>query len=92
MNVPVEGTGVIALLPKVLINGTKVCDARFAKFMNLALYYTTVNLKHCHQYALWYNGSESAKLDDNFGKDFKTRFIKSVNPNHATENICLANQ
>ena len=60
--------------------------------MNLALYYTTVNLKHCQQYALLYNGSESAKLDDKFGKDFKTRFIKSVNPNHATENICLSNQ
>ena len=27
MNVPVEGTGVIALLPKVLIEGTKVCTA-----------------------------------------------------------------
>ena len=60
--------------------------------MNLALYYTTVNLKHCQQYALWYTGCESAKLDDNFGKDFKTQFIESVNPNHATENIRLANQ
>ena len=91
-NVPVKGTGVIALLPKVLINGTKVCDARFTKFMNLALYCTTVNLKHFQQYALWYNGSESAKVDENFGKDFKTRFIKSINPNHATKNIRLANQ
>ena len=60
--------------------------------MNLALYYTTVNLKICQQYALWYNGCESAKLDDKFGKDFKTRFIESVNPNHATNNIRLANQ
>ena len=60
--------------------------------MNLSLYYTTFNLNHCHQYALWYNGSESAKLDDNFGKDFKTRFIESFNTNHATENIRLANQ
>ena len=87
MKVPVEGTGVIAPLPKVLIDGIKVYDAGFAKFMNLALYYTTVKLKHSQQYALWYNRSESAKLDDNFGKDFKTRFIKSVNPNHATKNI-----
>ena len=71
-DVPVEGTSVIALLPKVLIDGTKVCNTGFAKFMNLALYYTMVNLKQCKQYALWYNGSESAKLDDNFGKYFKT--------------------
>ena len=92
MNVPVDGTGVIALLPKVLINSAKVCDAGFTKFMNLALYYTTVNLKHCQQYTLWYNGIESAKLDDNFGKYFKTRFIESVNSNHATENIRLENQ
>ena len=92
MNFPVEGTGVIDLLLKVIIDGTKVCDARFAKFMNFTLYYTTVNLKHFQQYALWYNRSESAKLDDNFGKDFKTRFIESVNPNHATENIRLVNQ
>ena len=49
MNVPVKGTGVIALLPKVLIDGTKVCDAGFAKFKNLALYYTMANLKHCQQ-------------------------------------------
>ena len=60
MNVPVEGTGVITLLPKVLIDGTKVYDAGFTKFTNLALYYTTVNLKHCQQYTLCYNGSESA--------------------------------
>ena len=31
MNVPVKGTGVIALLPKVLINGNKVCDAGFGE-------------------------------------------------------------
>ena len=37
MNVPVEGTDVIALLPKVLINSTKFCDAGFTKFMNLSL-------------------------------------------------------
>ena len=92
MNVPVEGTGVIALLPKVLIDGTKVCDAGFTKFINLTLYYTTLNLKHCQQYALWYNGCESKKLDDNFGMGFKTCFMESVNPNHATKNICLANQ
>ena len=92
MNVPVEGTGVIALLPKVLIDGTKVCDAGFTKFMNLALYYTMLNLKHCQQYALWYNGCESAKLDNTFWKAFKTRFIESVNPNHANENIRLASQ
>ena len=92
MKVPVKGTGVIALLPKVLFDGTKVCKAGFIKFMNLALYYTMLNLKHCQQYALWYNGCESAKLDDKIGMDFKTRFIESVNPNHATENIRLANQ
>ena len=92
MNVPVEGTGVIDLLPKVLADGTKVCNAGFTKLMKLALYYTTVNLKQYQQYALWYNVSESEKLDNNFGKDFKTRFIETVNPNHATENIRLANQ
>ena len=92
MNVPVEGTDVIALLPKVLIDTTKVCDAGFTKFMNLALYYTTLNIKYCQQYALWYNGREYEKLDDNFGKDFKTRFIESVNTNHANDNIRLANQ
>ena len=32
------------------------------------------------------------KLNDNIGKDFNTRFIESVNPNHATDNIRLANQ
>ena len=85
MNVPVKGTGFIALLPKVLIDGTKVYDTGFTKFMNLTLYYTTLNLKHCQQYALLYNRCEPAKLDDNFGKDFKTRFIKSVNPNHANK-------
>ena len=53
MNILVKVTGVITLLPKVLIDGTKVCDAGFTKFMNLALYYTTFNLKHCQQYALW---------------------------------------
>ena len=47
MNVPIEVTGVIALLPKVLIDSTKVCDVGFAKFLNLALYYITINLKHC---------------------------------------------
>ena len=52
MNVPVKGTRIIALLPKVLIDSTKVCDAGFAKLMNLDLYYTTVNLKQCQQYAL----------------------------------------
>ena len=92
MNVPVEGTGVIALLPEVLVNGTKFCDAGFTKFMNPALYYTTRNLKHCQQYVLWYNGCESAKLDKTFRKDFKTLFIESVNTNHATENIRLSNQ
>ena len=92
VNFPVKGTGVIALLPKVLIDGTKVCNAGFTKFMNLSLYYTVANLKHYQQYALWYNRSESTKLYNNFGKDFKTRFIESVNPNRATDNIRLENQ
>ena len=30
-------------------------------------------------------------MDNNFGKDFKTCFVESVNPNHATENILLSN-
>ena len=53
INVSVEGTSVIALLPNILIDGTKICNAGFTKFMNLFLYYNTVNLKHCQQYALW---------------------------------------
>ena len=51
LRVPTAGSGMVAAMPIILVNGSKAMNIDFDKVVDLSLNYTAVSTNHCKSFS-----------------------------------------
>jgi hypothetical protein len=101
MTVPISGDGAFGGTTAKLANGKEVMKINFGDKHHLLTQWTKVHTAKCKQFAQWYNGDDSIRLDSPFEADPMKRKVVALNCNdknnkglvcHYKFQLCIINQ